>query len=59
MTGVAIGYLVGVVVSFLLTIIFGACCWVNDHEAQMAAIYDPETLDQNAENDPPRNQKNE
>ena len=54
-TGVAIGYMLGTVVAFVMTILFGACCWVNEHEKQLAAIYDPETLDLNSENDdPPR-----
>tara|TARA_Y100000296_G_C5061072_1_gene199850 strand:+ start:168 stop:398 length:231 start_codon:yes stop_codon:yes gene_type:complete len=50
-TGIAIGYLLGTAVAFVITFLFGVCCWINDYEQNLAKIYDPATLDINADND--------
>ena len=52
-TGAAIGYLIGILVMFGITVIFGVCSAANAYEGDLSKIYDPETLDFNAENDNP------
>lgn len=50
-TGVAMGYMIGVAVTVVLMIMFAVLSFVNAHEGDLAKIYDPDTLDLNAEND--------
>ncbi len=50
-TGLAIGYLVGVLIAIGMTFVFALCSFVNAHEGKLSQIYDPDTLDMNAKND--------
>ena len=53
-TGIAIGYLLGAAVVFMLTFSFAACLAINNHGEMLAMIYDPTALDANAKDDPTR-----
>jgi hypothetical protein len=51
-TGLAIGYLAGVLIAIGVTFAFAFCSFVNAHEGKLSQIYSPADLDTNATNDP-------
>ena len=50
-TGLAIGYLAGVLIAIGITFVFAFCSFVNAHEGKLSQIYSPNDLDINATND--------
>ena len=57
-TGLAIGYLAGVLIAIGITFVFAFCSFVNAHEGKLSQIYSPDDLDINANNDTTGDEEN-